>query len=61
MLKKTHCQRQLEFAQHHENWTVDDWKRVLWSDKTKINRIGSDGMSGKKKGNLSQIALHYQQ
>ena len=29
MFKKTHCQRQLEFAQQHENWTVDDWKKVL--------------------------------
>jgi len=24
---------------------VEDWKRVLWSDETKINRIGSDGRS----------------
>jgi len=22
---------------------VEDWKRVIWSDKTKINRFGSDG------------------
>ena len=52
MLKKTHYQRHLEFAQLHENWTVDDWKRVLWSDKTKINRIGSDGKAyvWKKRG-----------
>ena len=33
----------LKFAKYHENWTVEDWKRVLWSDETKINRIGSDG------------------
>ena len=43
MLKKTHRQKWLEFAQWHENWTVEDWKRVLWTDETKINRIGSDG------------------
>ena len=43
MLKKIHRQRRLKFAQYHENWTVEDWKRVLWSDETKINRIGSDG------------------
>jgi transposase len=43
MLKKTHRQKRLEFAHYHENWTVEDWKRVLWSDETKINRIGSDG------------------
>ena len=35
MLKKTPCQRGLEFAQQHENWTVDDWKRVLWSNQDK--------------------------
>jgi hypothetical protein len=42
----------LKFARYHENWTVEDWKRVLWSDETKINRIGSDGRSyvWKKKG-----------
>ena len=43
MLKKTHRQKRLEFAHYHENWTVEDFKRVLWSDETKINRIGSDG------------------
>jgi transposase len=43
MLKKKHRQMRLKFALYHENWTVEDWKRVLWSDETKINRIGSDG------------------
>ena len=22
---------------------MEDWKRVVWSDETKINRLGSDG------------------
>ena len=22
---------------------MEDWKRVIWSDETKINRIGSNG------------------
>lgn len=43
LLKKRHRQDRLQFAKYHENWTVEDWKRVLWSDETKINRIGSDG------------------
>jgi hypothetical protein len=43
MLKQTHQQRWLKFAYYHKNWTVKDWKRVLWSGETKINRIGSDG------------------
>lgn len=32
------------FAEAHQHWTIDDWKRVVWSDETKINRIGSDGI-----------------
>jgi len=43
LLKKTHRLKRLKFAQEHENWTVEDWKRVLWSDETKVNRIHSDG------------------
>ena len=27
----------------HKEWTLEDWKRVVWSDETKINRLGSDG------------------
>ena len=37
MLKKTHKQKRLEFAHYHENWTVEDFKEVLWLDETKIN------------------------
>ena len=46
--KKAH----LIFAQKYKDWTVDDWKRVIWSDETKINRFGSDGQQyvWKRKG-----------
>ena len=26
----------------HKDWTLEDWKRVVWSDETKINCLGSD-------------------
>ena len=38
-----HRRKWLAFALKHKEWTVEDWKRVMWSDETKINRIGSDG------------------
>ena len=38
-----HCKAHLDFAYAHKDWTVDDWKRVIWSDETKINCLGSDG------------------
>src|SRR5882762_2170840 len=52
LLKEAHRLECLKFARYHENWTVEDWKRILWSDETKINRIGSDGRAytWKKKG-----------
>jgi transposase len=33
----------LAFARAHLDWTLEDWKRVIWSDETKVNRLGSDG------------------
>jgi transposase len=33
----------LAWAKKYRSWTVDDWKRVIFSDETKINRLGSDG------------------
>jgi hypothetical protein len=42
-LTKKHITNRLLWAQKHAEWTVDDWKRVIWSDETKINRVGSDG------------------
>ena len=48
----THRLKCLKFPRYHENWTVEDWKRTLWPDETKINRIGSDGRTytWKKRG-----------
>jgi transposase len=43
LLTAVHRKKCLAFAQKYKDWTVDDWKRVIWSDETKINRIGSDG------------------
>jgi hypothetical protein len=40
----------LDFAIVHQHWTVDDWKTTVWSDETKINRLGSDGRKWMWKG-----------
>ena len=42
LLSQRHRRERLDFAISHKDWTVDDWKRVVWSDETKINCLGSD-------------------
>ncbi len=42
-LSDTNAKKRLEWCLAHRNWTIDDWKRVVWSDETKINRFNSDG------------------
>jgi transposase len=43
LLTKRHRKARMDFALAHKDWTLDDWKRVVWSDETKINCLGSDG------------------
>jgi hypothetical protein len=43
-LTKSQKKARLDFALKHKDWTEADWKQVIWSDESKINRISSDGM-----------------
>jgi DDE superfamily endonuclease len=44
-LSTRNIKERLEFARYYKDWTVEDWKHVIWSDETKINRFCSDGYS----------------
>jgi len=33
----------LPFAQAHQNWTIEDWKKVAWSDESQFLLRHSDG------------------
>ncbi|EIE77247.1 hypothetical protein RO3G_07683 [Rhizopus delemar RA 99-880] len=43
LLTAKHMNRRLAWAKKHQNWTTDDWRRVVLSDETKVNIWGSDG------------------
>lgn len=32
----------MAFAEKYRDYTIEDWKKVWWSDETKINHLGSD-------------------
>jgi len=41
---KTKCPiAHFNLAYTHKDWTIGNWKRVVWSDEIKINHLGSDG------------------
>ncbi|GBL89575.1 Transposable element Tc1 transposase [Araneus ventricosus] len=36
LLTKRHCQLSLQCAREHRDWTMDEWKRVAWSDESRF-------------------------
>lgn len=42
-MTKRHRKLRLQFAKKYKTYTQNDWMRVIWSDETKINRLGKDG------------------
>ena len=38
-----HRKERLDIAIRHQHWTLEDWKKVVWSDEAKINHLRSDG------------------
>lgn len=44
LLKPRHKQMRLKFANEHRNKPSKFWDSILWSDETKINLFGSDGV-----------------
>ncbi|KAG1534514.1 hypothetical protein G6F50_012625 [Rhizopus delemar] len=41
LLTEKHKKARLAWAKKHQYWTVHDWRRVIFSDETKINIWGS--------------------
>jgi hypothetical protein len=43
LLWPRHFKARLNFCRRYKSWTAADWARVIFSDETKINQMGSDG------------------
>lgn len=40
-LEKRHMRERLKFAREHKNWTLEQWRKVIWTDESSIE-IGAD-------------------
>jgi hypothetical protein len=43
-LNFTQRQKRVAWAKEHQDWTVDNWKKVLFSDESRICIFGQDGI-----------------
>ncbi len=43
LLTAKNRKRRLQFTQDHQNWTIEDWKNVAWSDESWFLLQHSDG------------------
>jgi transposase len=41
LLRPQNKKKRLEWAKQHQNWTINQWNRMLWSDESKFEVFGS--------------------
>ncbi len=46
LLSAKNRKKSLQFALAHQNWTIEDWKTVAWSDESRFLLRHSDGRVG---------------
>jgi len=39
LLMEQHAKKHLAWARAHRHWTVDDWKRIIWSDESAVQCV----------------------
>ncbi len=65
LLKMMHKKSRKQFAEDKQTKDMDYWNHVLWSDETKINLFGSDGVktcvAATRWGVQRQVCLAYSQ
>lgn len=52
MMTEANCKKRLQLAKEHTYWSLDHWKRVMWSDGSRFPLFHSDG---KKRGGWKQM------
>ncbi|KAG1035742.1 hypothetical protein G6F43_013177 [Rhizopus delemar] len=59
LLTEKHKKARSAWAKKHQYWTVHDWRRVIFSDETKINIWGSDDCKCYWKRKCDRLQPHH--
>ncbi len=43
LLSAKNKKQRIQFTQAHQNWTIEDWKNIAWSDESRFLLQHSDG------------------
>ncbi|GBN62545.1 hypothetical protein AVEN_259773-1 [Araneus ventricosus] len=43
LINASHRAARLVWAREHRKWTLEDWKRVAWSDESRFRLLHEDG------------------
>ncbi|KAG1506675.1 hypothetical protein G6F52_011827 [Rhizopus delemar] len=54
-----HMKKRLAWTNAHKDWTKDDWRRMVFSDETKVNVWGSDGVKYYWKRPDDKLRFHH--
>ena len=41
LLRSVNVRKRLKWAKKHKNWSIEQWKQVLWTDESKFEIFGS--------------------
>lgn len=59
LISKKNMNKRLKFAIDHVNWSVKKWNNILFSDESKFNIIGSDGMQTVRRPTGNRLDCRY--
>lgn len=43
LISDSNQKKRLQFAREHKDWTLEQWKKVMWSDESRFTLFQSDG------------------
>ena len=57
LLTKWMKANRLSWAKKYRNWTLEDWRNVLWSDESKFNLLCADNLPYVRRVRSNKIIL----